>query len=39
MLTYATTELMHIFQQKGKGLQEIKFEFSQLTQAVTNCET
>ena len=36
--THATTCLMHRYQQKGEGLQEFNFEFSELTQTVSNGE-
>ena len=37
-ITYASTQLMHRYQQKGKSLQEFNFEFSELFLAVANCE-
>ena len=38
MVTYTATQLMHRYQQIEGGLQEFNFEFSELIQAVTNCE-
>ena len=38
IVIHAATWLMHRYQHKGQSLQECRFEFSELIQAVTNCE-
>ena len=37
-VTHVVAHLMHRCKQKGENLQEFNFEFSELIQAVSNCE-